>query len=88
MCKSLLPFLLLLDQREYFLELAELLYLPQELDLIGVFEQVEEELAVFLLLDAIGLSGIVVIHSIDDFFEGSELEGSGWLFVGLVNDEV
>jgi hypothetical protein len=56
--------------------------------LIGVFEQVEEELAVFLLLDALGLTGIVVVHSIDDFFEGSELEGSGWLFVGLVNDEV
>jgi hypothetical protein len=81
MCKSLLPFLLLLDQREHILELAELLYLPQELDLIGVFEQVEEELAVFLLLDALGLTGIVVVHSIDNFFEGDKFEGSCWFFV-------
>ena len=81
MCKSFLPFLLLLDQREHFLELAELLYLPQELDLIGVFEEVEKELAVFLLLDALGLSGIVVVHSIDNFFEGDKFEGSRWFFV-------
>ncbi len=56
--------------------------------MIGVFEQVEEELTVFLLLDALGLTGIVVVHSIDNLLEWDKFEGSRWFFVGLVNDEV
>lgn len=48
----------------------------------------KEEFSILFLLYALCFSGVVVVHAVDDFLEGDQLKGSGWLFVGLVDEEV
>jgi hypothetical protein len=65
-----------------------LLDLSQQLDLVWVLEQVEKELPIFFLFDALSFPSIVVVHAINYLFEGDQLEGSGGFLIGLVDKEV
>ncbi len=62
--------------------------MPQYLNLIGIFEQVEEKLAIFFFLDAFSFSGIIIVHPINYLFEWNEFEASLWFFVGPIDDVV